>query len=156
VLADQILHVVDHRIGYACEKLGLVYTRFVDDITISGPFNLDSRICGISKLVEGILRQHGVSPNPRKHRFGRFSDGFTITKIRIRNGRLDVRRQYFEEVVRQIEDAQSLARGDSFQGPYFTPAQIEGRVRFVCWINPGRKRQLLGKLKSIDWSRMQT
>jgi RNA-directed DNA polymerase len=48
ILADQILHGVDARIGEACAKLGLQYTRYVDDMTITGQFDL--KRSGIQRL----------------------------------------------------------------------------------------------------------
>ena len=42
ILADCLMMRVDQRIGGMCRKNKLVYTRFVDDITISGSFPIDS------------------------------------------------------------------------------------------------------------------
>jgi RNA-directed DNA polymerase len=155
ILADHILRPVDHRIASACARAGLVYTRFVDDLAISGHFDLAPRKCGISTLITRILTEHGFVVNPRKHRFGSLSDDFAITKIRVHNGHLDVRREYFNELVRQIVDARSLGQGGDFRGPYLTEAQIAGRVTFVGWINPGRKRQLLPMVRSMSWRQVE-
>ncbi len=57
ILADQIMLRVDARIGAVCRKAGLAYTRFVDDVTISGPYNL--RRSGFEKIVTEILRDDG-------------------------------------------------------------------------------------------------
>ena len=67
--ADQILKRVDRRIGAACKKADLVYTRYVDDITISGSFDLSQS--GVPALIERILEQDGFKANPVKHIFGR-------------------------------------------------------------------------------------
>jgi RNA-directed DNA polymerase len=40
ILADQLLTGVDRRIARMCERHGLIYTRYVDDIFISGPYDL--------------------------------------------------------------------------------------------------------------------
>ncbi|MFO0891701.1 MAG: hypothetical protein U0790_21470 [Isosphaeraceae bacterium] len=42
ILADCILEKVDHRIRGMCIKHDLIYTRFVDDITISGKYDIAS------------------------------------------------------------------------------------------------------------------
>lgn len=149
ILADQILRRVDSRVAGACAKMGLVYTRYVDDITVSGNFDLEKS--GVPALVERILAQDGFRANPNKYKFGRLNDGLTITNLRPVNGHLDVRREYLDELVRQLEDAASLARGDKFDGPYYTSGQILGRVRFVCWVNPGRQRELIKRFRSIRW-----
>lgn len=150
ILADQVLSRVDRRIGGACAKAGLVYTRFVDDVAISGPFDLEQS--GFAKLVEEILLKDGFTVNPDKHVFGRLTDNkLSITSLREVRGHLDVRREYLDELVRQIDDAASLARDDEFHGPYYTSGQILGRVRFVCWINPGRRKDLIRRFRSVNW-----
>jgi RNA-directed DNA polymerase len=149
ILANEVLRTVDDRIGGACSKAGLVYTRYVDDITISGLFDLDRS--GVPSLIERILRQHGFRLNPAKHKFGEFAKGLAITNLRSVNSHLDVREEYLTELVRQLEDAASLSRNDEFEGPYYTAGQILGRVRFVCWVNPGRKRELIRRYRSVDW-----
>ncbi len=153
ILADQLLKRVDRRIGGFCQKSNLIYTRYVDDITISGPFNLERS--GFATLVERILQQDGFQANPEKHVFGRFSDGVPITNLRSVRGHLDVKKEYADELERQLDDAAFLARGDEFQGPYYTPSQILGRVRFVCWVNPGRRHKLMRKYRSIRWELVQ-
>jgi len=153
ILADQVLKRVDRRIGGACQKANLIYTRYVDDITISGSFDLEPS--GFPTLVERILQQDGFQANPVKHVFGRLADGTSITNLRRVRGHLDVRKEYADELERQLDDAASLVRGNEFQGPYFTPTQILGRVRFVCWVNPGRRPKLMRKYRSIRWELVQ-
>ena len=125
------------------------YTRYVDDITISGPFNLEQS--GVPALVENILAKDGFEVNSSKHKFGRLNEGLTITNLRPVKGHLDVRLEYLDELVRQLNDAANLARDDEFEGPYYTSGQILGRVRFVCWVNPGRRRELIKRFRSIRW-----
>ena len=121
----------------------------MDDIAISGRFELAKS--GFPGLVERVLRENGFVANPRKYQFGKASDGAAITHIRFPRGRPDVQRAYLEEVVRQIRDAASLGGGQEFAGPYYTEAQIWGRVRFIYWVNPRRRRELLAELSRVDW-----
>lgn len=55
--------------------------------------------------------------------------------------------EYADELERQLDDAWCLANGEPFDGPYYTQAQIRGRMQFVCWVNPGRRRHLITKFK---------
>ena len=73
ILADQVMCRIDARIAGLCRDAGLVYTRYVDDLTISGSFDLKES--GFSDLVQRILREHGFKANPLKHCFGRLTDG---------------------------------------------------------------------------------
>lgn len=152
ILADQIMLRVDARIAAACRKAGLVYTRFVDDVTISGPFNL--RRSGFEKIVTEILNNDGFQANPKKHDFGELDRRTSITNVRVVRGHLDVRREYADELERQLHDAWCLANDKAFTGPYYTQGQIRGRVQFVCWINPRRRRHLMKKFTAISWRRV--
>jgi hypothetical protein len=148
-LANQVLALADERIGAACHRANLVYTRWVDDIVISGRFDLAGS--GIRRLIGRVLRQNGFRTNPAKDECGTFADGLAVTQVRIRDGKLDVQKHYYDELERQLVDAKNLARGGEFSGPYFTKAQIEGRVEFVRWVNPGRRNALRRKMHSVDW-----
>jgi RNA-directed DNA polymerase len=152
ILADQVMHPIDERIVQACRKANLVYTRYVDDLTISGGYDLEKS--GFARLVQRILADHGFDLNPNKHRFGRLEDGTPITKIRINRGHPDVRREYLAELERQLADMQRLAGGEKFEGPYYTGGQIWGRIQFVAWVNPGRRRALLRQFRAINWAKV--
>lgn len=153
-LANQVLGTIDRRIAHACQKLGLIYTRFVDDIAISGPFNLSPDRSGVAGLVERILNDHGLRIHGDKRRHGRLADGLPITGVRMNRGHIDVKRDFICELERQIADARNLAAGRHFDGPYYTRGQVEGRVRFVCWVNRGRRQPLLRAFSSVRWAQV--
>ncbi|MFO0881269.1 MAG: reverse transcriptase family protein [Gemmataceae bacterium] len=153
ILADQLMAPVDERIAGSCRRAGLVYTRFVDDLAISGPFDLEPS--GIPALVRRIVGEHGFHCNEEKDQFGQVARGATVTQLRLANGHPDVRATYLAEVERQLQDAARLAGGGPFQGPYHTEAQIRGRVAFVCWVNPRRKRRLLSLCRQVNWPRFR-
>ncbi len=155
ILANELLHTIDCRIGWMCNKMGLKYSRYVDDIAISGPFNLDPKIAGVSKRIVNILREHGFRTKESKDEHGRLSDGIAITKIRVRNGKFDVKREYVLELQRRIRDANSLSQRGPFDGPYFIKDQIRGQIEHVSGINPGRKRTLLKLFNSVNWAAAQ-
>ncbi len=136
ILADQMLDRIDRRISGACDSANLIYTRFVDDITISGQFDLEDS--GIIGLINKIVVQDGFELSPHKQCSGKLSDGMAITGIRINRSHLDVRAAYYERVIVQIEDARKLAEGRAdFSGYYLTTEHIRGKVLFICSINPG-------------------
>jgi len=152
ILADRVLYQVDKRISAACKSMGLAYSRYVDDITISGCFDLEKS--GVQGVIERILTDHGFNANPEKHIFGPLAC-IPITGIRLRNGKMDVSSEYATELERQLDDALSLASGGPHAGPYFTENQLRGRVNFVSWINRGRRGHLRRRLGVIDWSRYE-
>ena len=153
ILADQALGKVDERIGAACKKAGLTYTRFVDDITISGPYDLEQS--GFAELVKTIVGQEGFDINLTKQEFGRLSDGLPITGVRVRGGKLDVKREYIIRLYEMLQQSIILSEGgEGYVGPYYTPTQIWGRIEFVSSINPGRRRYLYNAYRAIRWHKV--
>lgn len=149
ILADQILKRVDRRIDGACRREGLEYTRFVDDVAVSGSFRFEGgRVLGI---IESILREDGFKANPGKSAFGPLDGTIPITGVAVRDGKIDATRGYVAELDRQLADLESLSRGAEFDGPYYTKDQVLGRIRFVCRLNPARKRDLVQKFRRVHW-----
>lgn len=151
LLADQVLKPVDSRIQAVCAGASLVYTRYVDDITISGEFDFSNS--GIIHTIPTILGEHGFRANQEKSVAGALTPETAITGLRIVRGHVDVPQAYLRELDRQIVDVASLATGGPFEGPYFTKSQILGRVCYVAWVNPNRRARLRRKLRSVDWKR---
>ncbi len=149
VLADQIMWPIDRRIGQMCAQAKLCYTRFVDDITISGNYDLEA--AGIPSLIQEILADHGLKVKKNKTQFGRISKGFEITGIRLNRGHPDVGRKFIREVERLLDDHHSLASDGQFDGPLMTSSQLAGKVHAICWINPFRRAGLWRRLRSIRW-----
>jgi hypothetical protein len=144
-----LLGPVDLRIGKLCDKYGLIYTRYVDDITISAQFDLERS--GFPSIIRRILDVSGFEVNESKCHFAQKA-GAVITGLQVSRGHPDVPVDYLERVVAQIHDADRLGRGEPFIGPYYSQSQIWGRVRFVCWANPRRRKTLMPLLKNVDWA----
>jgi len=153
ILADCLMKPADHRIGRMCEQHELVYSRYVDDITISGRYPVDSG--SHPKLVTRILAEYGFRTNPNKEDKGRLSEEKCITKLCVRKGRLDVSREYLAEIRAQLERAALLGQGGESPGTYYAPSQIFGRIQFIAWVNPGRRHGLMRKYRSIDWKAVE-
>ena len=140
ILADFILRHVDKRIARLSERYGLVYTRFVDDITVSANFDLAGS--SVPHAIGQILRDHGFRQNISKIQLGRLDRDITITGVRLKGRRLDVSKAYVERLNAQIADHQSLAADNEFHGPLCTSSQLAGRVYHACWVNRGRRLSL--------------
>jgi RNA-directed DNA polymerase len=158
ILADCIMRSVDERLAAMCREQGLRYSRFVDDITISGDFPIMSG--SFPKVIVDALGDYGLKVNSRKHAEamrgeGRFDEGKSITKLEIKRGVLRVRPAYIEEVRDQLSDGARLAAGHPLRGHYYTDNQIHGRIHFVKWINSGQAVSLFRRYKAINWRRVE-
>jgi hypothetical protein len=149
IIANELFKPIDARITHACRKIGLVYSRFIDDITISGKFDLGSS--GVESVVQDIIERHGFKVARNKTRFGRLDGDISITGIRLKGDHLDPSRQFVAELGRLLDDHSSLASNGQFDGPLLMESEIFGKAHYACVINPGRRRSILARLKAIDW-----
>jgi RNA-directed DNA polymerase len=159
ILADCIMRPVDSRLDAMCQKQGLHYSRFVDDITVSGRLPIMSG--SYPKVMVDVLGDYGLEVNEKKHAEamkgeGRFADGKRITKLEIKRGTIRVTQAFIEQVRDQLSDAGRLAAGCPLQGLYYTDSQIHGRIHYVKWINSSQAMPLLRRYLAIDWPRVKT
>lgn len=154
IIADRMFRPADLRIAALCEKEGLIYTRFVDDLIISGPFDLKKS--GIPRTIAEILVRTGFPKQKDKDRFGSITGQGVILGLRLNKGRADVCPSYHAETVRRLKDAARLGSGGHFDGPYFTREELYGRLRFVCWVNPNRMAELTRLWRGSNWARIHS
>lgn len=154
LLADQFLKSVDARIAKMAKARNLVYTRYVDDITISGAFDLARS--GFPETIKRILNTNGFATNNKKDQFGRVGDPeMLITKLRINRGHIDVSRGYHDKLCVLLLNLKSLGQGRDFPSPYYTSAQVWGRIQFVSWVNRGRRPHLMNLYRAIPWKQVR-
>ena len=155
IIANEIFRPIDARIAHACRKMDkrLAYSRFIDDITISG--NFDSETSGIEEVVRSIINRHGFSLADSKTDCDEFAKNrISITGIRVKRGHLDPSGEYMKELDRLITDHANLSNNEEFIGPLLLRPELYGKVHYACAINPGRRSSLLGRLKEIDWTKL--
>jgi len=150
ILANEIFKPIDRRLVDACRKMGLVYSRFVDDITISGKFDIEDS--GVASLVRDVIEQHGFALAKDKTKCGRLKGDIIVTGVRINGDHLDASKEFVLELERLLSDHASLAQDGRFDGPLFLEGELFGKALYACNLNSGRRRSILGKLKTIDWS----
>jgi RNA-directed DNA polymerase len=165
IIANEILRPIDREIRQFCRQKGLVYTRFIDDITVSGPY--DPRKCNISGVIEKVMARHHFKIAQHKSKYGRLDvapvrqrcgEGYeqlAITGVRLKGNHLDPSRKFTAELDRIIADHASLAEDGPFVGPLYLQNEVFGRAFFAFSLNPGRRRSVLGRLRAIDWHKVR-
>lgn len=155
LLADAFMRDIDQRLARLCDDRNAIYTRYVDDITVTAQYSLDPLESGLYAKMEEIFDSIGFSLNEKKTNYGRLSDGLNITGLRFSpSGRINVQKNYLVELSRRLDAAHSLSKDGEFQGPYYTSDQIYGQIKFVHWINPPEARPLLRRFRDISWARV--
>jgi hypothetical protein len=62
-----------------------------------------------------------------------------------------VRKEYLENLLQTMRDLNALGNGEEYAGEYVTRSQLQGKVRFVCWINPGHRKRLISMFANLKW-----
>jgi hypothetical protein len=145
------LHL-DLRLDALAESVNGRYTRYADDIAISGDEVLRRRVSRVSGLVSRIAIEEQFAVNHRKTRAMHRSHRQLLTGIVV-NEKANVRRPDFDRLkailtncARYGPDSQNRERRMDFRG------HLEGRVAHVASLNPSRATKLQAILATIDWN----
>jgi RNA-directed DNA polymerase len=135
-------------------KAGLKYTRYVDDITLSGSFPLES----FSKVAVRILNQAGFKVKRSKLIFYGPNDRSServVTGVAIRGGRLTAPADY----VRSLEDELHAAIHESHhklvEGDFAPREHYRGKIAYIKWLDPERGLRLLKLYRRVKWPHLE-
>jgi hypothetical protein len=141
-LANLAAHGLDRRIAALAGSFGATYTRYADDLVISG----DHGVARLRAPVAEIARDEGFRLNAAKSRL-MTAAGRQATCGIVVNRRPNVPRDEFDRLRATLHNA-------ALDGPgALTRAQLEGRVAWVEFLNPARGARLRERLERIDFSR---
>lgn len=144
-LSNLVMKHFDDAMGGYCERQGLTYTRYCDDITVSG----DKPLYTAYEKACRLLGEMGFTVNDAKTRFITRANRQTVTGL-IVNETLRVPREY-RRALRQelhyvftygVADAIKHRNDPAFFDKYGDPAELkyldslEGRARYILGIQP--------------------
>ena len=95
LLSNLVLRRLDIELYRECNRLGAIYTRYADDITISLKEDDSAIIKYLIKIVEGLLKTEGFVLNKKKGKLQvlRPHQAQRICGVTINSGRLSISRQ---------------------------------------------------------------
>lgn len=153
LLSNLVFNNLDKRLEALSKSLGLTYTRYADDLAISGtnvPRNLH-------KTVSKMLAEYGFLLNEEKIKFKLGGAKKIVTGVSITNEELRVPRAFKRRLRAQIfeleKHAQNISRMPDFDP--FVFERIIGRINYVLQVEPEnryaieKKRALLSVYKSF-------
>jgi len=151
-LANLSAYRLDCRLAGLAAAVTANYTRYADDLTLSGGPELRQRADRIIAGVRRIVANEGFRLNDTKTRVQPRAGRQTVTGIVV-NERTNCTRAEYEllratlhNAVRTGPAAQNRAVHSDFR------AQLLGRVACVEALNPGRGRRLRADFERIDWT----
>jgi len=136
VLSNICFRACDDALQTYAESCGLVYTRYSDDIYLSGHI---TDAGAVIRTAESILRQHGFTLNREKTRvLPRNTQqrvlGITVNdKLQVSRAYRDALRQELHYLRRYGADARAAAAAPDFLHYLY---QLQGRISYVLSVDP--------------------
>lgn len=145
------LHL-DFRLDALAESLDGRYTRYADDIAISGGEALRRRVSKVSGMVSLIALEERFEVNHRKTRAMHRSHRQLLTGIVV-NEKPNVRRHEFDRLKAILTNCARHGPGSQNRdGKKNFRAHLAGRVAYVTSLNSVRGAKLDALLRAIDWA----
>jgi RNA-directed DNA polymerase len=152
-LANLAARRLDARLSALAGAWGGRYTRYADDLALSGPAGWRRGTSRLLDAVEEVARDEGFRLNPRKTGVlpaaGRQVLGGLVVNDRPRVARheVDLLRAVLHNCAVHGPSTQDREGHPSFE------AHLRGRVSWVAQTDPARGARLRAMLDAVDWSR---
>jgi RNA-directed DNA polymerase len=142
---------LDARLTGLAEAFGARYSRYADDLVISGPATLPMR--QMAAWVAAIAEDEGFALNPGKTRSLGVAQRQSVCGIVV-NDRPNLPRDEFDRLKAILHRcAMEGPAGQNREGHPDWRAHLQGRVAWAAQLNPVKAHKLKALLGRIDWSR---
>jgi hypothetical protein len=144
------LHL-DFRLEGLAKALGASYTRYADDLAISGGETVRRCIAGVLRSVTKVTAEEGFKINHRKTRAMPSSRRQLLTGIVV-NDKPNIRRDEFDRLKATLTNC--VKHGPKSQNREALAnfrSHLEGRVAHVTSLNGARGNKLAAIARRIDW-----
>ena len=151
-LANLCTYRLDCRLAGLAKRVEAGYTRYADDLALSGDEKLDRRIARVSTHVAAILLEEGFNVHHRKTRVMRQGVRQHLAGVVI-NRHANVIRSDFDRLKAILSNC--VRHGPESQNRDAHPrfrSHLEGRVSFVEMVNPARGARLRRVFEQIRWA----
>jgi len=151
ILSNIVSYGMDNAINKYTEKLGLKYSRYADDITISGKENLinEKLFYNIKKIIE----RNGFTVNNKKTRFGNLNKGIVITGLRVYKDKVCVPRSYIRKINTELRFIEKYGLENHKNYMKITNSHylehILGKIKYVKYIEENQGDLLLSEFRRI-------
>jgi RNA-directed DNA polymerase len=157
-LANLAAFGLDRRLTGMAGAFGLTYSRYADDLTLSGPGLTGARSRSIAQLIARIARDEGFAINPAKSNLRTAARRQTVTGVVV-NSHPNVARHEYDRLRATLHRA--AVRGPSavqLRGEVDVDvdvdvqAHLRGRVAWVTLLNPHRGEKLQRMFDAVNWA----
>jgi RNA-directed DNA polymerase len=152
-LANLCAFRLDVRMAALADALGARYTRYADDIVLSGGPALRDAAARVEAHVGAIALDEGFALNHRKTRRATAARRQQVCNIVVNTPRLNVPRAEFDRLKATLHRcARHGPAAENRAGVEHWEAHLRGRVAWVARLNPARGERLRRDLDRIDWN----
>ena len=150
-LANLVARNLDRRLAGYARANGLTYTRYADDLALSGPAATDVDV--LLWVVKSIVEAEGFTVNNRKTVVRRRHQRQTLAGLVVNSApavprdTYDALRALLHNCARTGGATQNHADHPNFR------AHVYGRIAWVGETHPGRRDRLLAMAARVDWDR---
>lgn len=153
ILSNIVSYMMDIRLDKMSQKLGIKYTRYADDITFSGSYDLIN-----SKLLEyvtTIIEDCGFEINNKKTRFAGKGKKQEVTGLIVNNDKINVPKRYIKEIRQELYYINKFGIKEhrakvGFENKYYKE-HLLGKILYVKSVNNEKGLKLLEYYNDIKW-----
>ncbi len=150
-LANLAAFGLDLRLAGLAQALGARYTRYADDLVISGPATLRAARARIARWVGSIAIDEGFVLNHRKTRCAEAARRQAVCGMVV-NQRLNLPREAFDLLKAQLHDCVQRGPAQANRADHaHWRAYLGGRVAWAAQVNPAKAQRLQRLFQRIVW-----
>jgi RNA-directed DNA polymerase len=146
-LANLAAFRLDRRLSGLAASVGLRYSRYADDLALSGP-RVAHRAAYLGAAVAEIVRDEGFAVNADKTVLRTAAARQQVCGI-IVNVTPNIPRAEYDRLKAILYNARR--HGPASQGLAGREAHVRGRIAWVASLNPARGEKLMRRFAEIDW-----
>ncbi|XOB46617.1 MAG: reverse transcriptase family protein [Candidatus Nealsonbacteria bacterium] len=149
-IANIVLYNFDKRIFNLCKIKGFKYSRYFDDVTISGCSNPKSLL----EKCELITNQEGfkINKNSKKLRIMASTEEQIVTGLLVNGEKLQIPSKKIQKIQNKLE---KLTSGDFSiflnKEPVKIKATMKGYLAFLKSVEPQKTKELEERFRKINW-----
>lgn len=145
-LANLALHNLDYRLYSLCKKNRLTYTRYFDDISVSG----NIRVKTLEKTFIQIISEEGYKTKPSKRKLFGPEQNKEITGILISDGRLSIVKEgeIRKYIIALKQNGFGALASDNIEKE---KRSLLGKIMFLKQVNPAQATTMEKLFQEIEW-----
>lgn len=151
MLSNIIASKMDEMMLEYCNKRGIIYTRYADDMTFSADYDVE--IPPIDDLYK-IVYLNGFNVNRKKTKVRYKGRKQEVTGLTVTNG-VHVSQKYKKEILRELHFCKKFGVYEHYQHLKTTKGLykdwLRGKIMFVRQIDPACGNKMLEQFNELNW-----